>query len=144
MLEPEETRDKLRKLVEQEFLRIKNQNKGQLGRAAKEIGVERQQLQQWAQGVPVPADVLLMAFLTWGTILELKDERAKQGEPTWWKFSLSGRDGGFQKPRPRPVQLSLFDAIQELEDEDVEVTILRKGMGRLELGLEIGFKRTKF
>jgi hypothetical protein len=57
---------------------------------------------------------------------------------------MSARDGGLQRPALRPVQLSLFDALQDLEDRDVDVKILKKGTGRLELGLEIGFKKVKF
>jgi hypothetical protein len=143
MLEPRQAREKLQKAIEEEFLRIKNANDGRLGKAAGEIGVRRQQLQQWAKGVPAPADALLMAFLKWGVTVELHDERAKQGEPKSWKFSMSGWDGGYKKPIPKPVQLSLFDALQDLEDGDVEVKIRKKSAGRLELGVEIGFKAVK-
>lgn len=144
MLEPKEARDKLRKTIEQAFLRIKQQNNGQLEKAAKEIGASRQQLQQYASGTPAPADVLLMVFMKWGTTIRFEDERAKDGEPKWWDFSMSGRDGGFQKPRPKPVQMSLFQAIDDLQDDNLEVKILKKGVGRLELGLDIGFKKVKF
>jgi hypothetical protein len=76
--------------------------------------------------------------------VELKDDRAKQGEAKWWKFAMSGRDGGFKKPSPKPLQMSLFDALQDLQDDDVEVKIRKKDIGRLQLGLEIGFRRVKF
>jgi hypothetical protein len=144
MLDPKEFRKRLRKAVEEEFGRLKTEQMGSLAQAAKEIGVSRQQMQQWAKGVPVPADALLMAFLKWGSTVRIKDEKATDGEPTWWEFSMSGRDGGFQKARPKPIQLSLFDALSELQDEHLDVKILRKGAGRLELGLEIGFRRVKF
>jgi transcriptional regulator with XRE-family HTH domain len=144
MLDPKVAREMFRKAVEEEFLRLKQARKGELRRAAMEIGVTRQQLQQWAKGVPVPADALLMAFMKWGVSLRVKDAQAKSHEPRWWEFSMSGRDGGFQKPRPSPVQMSLFDALNELQDDNVEVKILRKAAGRLELGLEIGFKKVKF
>jgi len=144
MLDPRQAREKLRKAIEAEFLRLKNENRGGLERAAKEIGVDRQQMQQWASGVPVPADVLLMAFMKWGSMVRIEDEPAKQGDPRWWVFSMSGRDGVLQRPRPQPVQMSLLDALTDLQEENVEVRILRKGAGRLELGVEIGFKRIKF
>ena len=57
---------------------------------------------------------------------------------------MSGRGGGFQKPRPKPVQMSLFEALDDLRDDNLEVKILKKGVGRIELGLEIGFKKVKF
>ena len=144
MFDPKEAREKFRKAIEKEFLRIKNENRGQLEKSAKEIGLDRQQMQQYARGVPMPADVILMAFMKWGTTIRIEDERAKDGEPKWWEFSMSGRDGGFQKPRPKPVQMSLFDALHDLQDDSLEVKILKKGVGRLELGLEIGFKKVKF
>jgi len=144
MLDPKEAREKLRKAIEREFLRVKNENRGQLERAAKEIGLDRQQMQQYAKGVPLPADAMLMAFMKWGMTIRIEDEQAKDGEPKWWEFSMSGRDLGFQKPRPKPVQMSLFDALQELQDDNLEVKILKKGVGRLEVGLEIGFKKIKF
>jgi hypothetical protein len=144
VLDAKEVRQKLRKAIEREFLRAKNDGKGHLEKLAKEIGLERQQMQQYAAGVTIPADVMLMAFMKWGTTIRIEDESAKEGEPKWWEFSMSGRDRGLQKPRPQPVQMSLFGALQELQDDDLEVKILRKGPGRLELGLEIGFKKVKF
>jgi hypothetical protein len=144
VLDPNKIREKLRKAVEEEFLRLKDDSKGQLERVAREIGVKRQQLQQYAKGTTVPADVLLFAFLKWGSVIRIEDEHAKRSEPRWWEFSMSGQDMGFQKPRPRPIQMSLFDALEDLQDEHLDVKILRKGPGRLELGLEIGFKKLKF
>lgn len=144
MLDPKEAREKLRKAIAQEFLRAKNENKGQLERAAKELGLKRQQMQQYSRGVTIPADVLLMAFMKWGTNIHIQDEQAREDEPKWWRFSMSGRDGGIQKPHPVPVQMSLFDALHDLQDDSLEVKILKKGPGRLELGLEIGFKKTQF
>ena len=101
-------------------------------------------MQQWAKGVPVPADALLMAFMKWGSIVRLDDEKARNDEPAWWEFSLSGRDGGFEKGRPKPAQMSLFDALEDLQDDHLEVKIRKKRAGRLELSLEIGFKKIKF
>lgn len=144
MLDPNQTREKLREALEQEFLRAKNEGKGHLQRKAAEIGLERQNMQQYATGTTIPADILLQAFMTWGLTIRIEDEEAEEGEPKWWEFSMSGRDGGLRKSRPSPVQMSLFDALNELRDDHMEVKILRKGPGRLELGLEIGFKKIKF
>jgi hypothetical protein len=143
MLDPKEARQKLRKAIQAEFLRLKNDNKGGLERAAKEIGVDRQQMQQWADGVPVPADALLMAFMKWGAKIRVDDEDARKGDCAWWEFAMTGRQGGLHRPRPHPVQMSLLDALSELQEENVEVKILRKGVGRLELGVDIGFKKLK-
>ena len=144
MLESNQAREKLRKAMEKEFLRAKNEGKGHLQRKAAEIGIERQQMQQYAAGTTIPADVLLMAFMTWGITVRIEDEEAEEGEPKWWEFSMSGRDRGLRKPRPSPAQMSLFDALNKLRDDHLEVKILRKGPGRLEVGLEIGFKQVKF
>ena len=139
-----EAREKLRKALQEAFLRAKNESRGQLERAAKEIGIGRQQMQQYAKGVTIPADVMLMAFMKWGSTIRLEDDEAKDIEPKWWEFSMSGRDQGFQKPRPKPVQMSLFEAIHDLHDDNLDVKIVKKGPGRLELGLEIGFRKIKF
>ena len=144
MLDPKEARKRLRKAIEREFVRLKAEHGGGLERAAQEIGVSRQQLQQWAKGVVVPSDVLLMAFMTWGSTVRLEDGKARESEPAWWEFALSSRDGGFQKRRSKPVQMSLFEALDDLQDDNVEVRIIKKGPGRLELGLEIGFRKIKF
>jgi len=144
VLAPNQAREKLRKAIEQAFLHAKNEGNGQLQRKAAEIGLERQHMQQYAAGTTVPADVLLMAFMTWGITIRIEDEGAQQGEPKWWEFSIGGRDRGLRKRHPSPVQMSLFDALNELKDDHMEVRILRKGPGRLELGLEIGFKQVKF
>ena len=57
---------------------------------------------------------------------------------------MTGQDKGFQKPRPKPTQMSLFDALQDLQDDHLEVKIRKKDAGRLEIGLEIGFKKLGF
>ena len=144
VIDPSTLREKLRKAIEAQFLLLKNDNNGRLERAAEEIGAKRQQMQQYATGTTVPADVLLMAFLKWGVTIRIEEDHARQGEPSWWEFSMSGRDRGFQKPHPRPTQMSIFDALQDLEDNQLDVKILKKGQGRLELGVEIGFKKVKF
>jgi predicted DNA-binding protein (UPF0251 family) len=144
MRDPLKARDKLRKAVEKEFLRLKDANKGNLERIAKELGVKRQQMQQYAKGTTVPADVLLMAFLKQGSLIRIDDEDAKRSESRWWEFSMTGQDKGFQKPRPKPTQMSLFDALQDLQDDHLEVKIRKKDAGRLEIGLEIGFKKLGF
>ena len=86
MRDPLKARDKLRKAVEKEFLRLKDANKGNLERIAKELGVKRQQMQQYAKGTTVPADVLLMAFLKQGSLIRIDDEDAKRSESRWWEF----------------------------------------------------------
>ena len=144
MLDPKTARKKLLIAIQQEFLRVKREHNGQLGKYAQELGMERQQLQQYANKTIPPADALLMLFMKSGGNIRIEDENARIGEPKWWQFSMSGRDGGFNKPAPKPVQMSLFEAIHDLHEENIEVKILRKSAGRLELGVEIGFKKFKF
>lgn len=144
MLDPKDAREKIRKAMQREFLRAKRNSEGHLERTAQELGLHRQQMQQYAAGVTIPADAMLMAFMKWGTVIRIEDEHPKVGEAKWWEFSLSGRDGGLQKARPMPVQTSLFDAINDLHDENIEIKILKKQPGRIELGVEIGFRKLKF
>ncbi len=141
--DPKELRQELRKSIQSEFLRLKDEHRGALELAAKEIGVDRQQMQQWAKGVPVPADVLLMALMKWGSVIRIDEPHSEGASPRRWEFSMSGKDRELQKPRLRPVQLSLLDALNDFQEENVQVRVLKKGPGRLELGLEIGFKRAK-
>lgn len=140
MREPIEERQNLRKLIEAEFLRLKSERAGGLEKAAAEIGVHRQQMQQWAGGVPVPADVLLMAFWKWGSTIRIEDSQPEHG--TVYKFSMTKARATKGTQRAGPVQLSLFEALNGLQDENIQVRVLRKGAGRIELGVEIGFRKT--
>jgi transcriptional regulator with XRE-family HTH domain len=106
---------------------------GTLADAARQIGVTRQALSQYAQNSVPQSDVLLMALLKWGWTVRIENDG---GEPEWFEFSLSGLAGGLMPKRPEPVQLSLFDA---LEDLDRNLATLRKSVGRVEAEVQKAF-----
>jgi transcriptional regulator with XRE-family HTH domain len=106
---------------------------GTLSDVAAQIGVTRQALSQYAQGSAPQADVLLAAFLKWDWSVRIEN---KGGTPLWCEFSISDVDGGVQRRKPEPIQLSLFDALTGL-DQDLET--MRKSVGRVELEIERAF-----
>jgi hypothetical protein len=53
---------------------------------------------------------------------------------------MSSKDRARPASRPVPVQLPLFKAIEELGDNDMDVKILRKEPGRIQLAVDILFK----
>ncbi len=87
-------------------------------------------LDQCASGSVPASDVLLTAFLKWGWVIRI-EERGKQ--PSWCEFSVSDVEGGVKARKREPVQLSLFDALTDL---DQNMDTLKKSMGRVEF--EIG------
>ena len=78
-------------------------------------------------------DVLLTAFLKWDWSIRIEN---KGGTPAWCEFSISDVDGGVQRRKREPIQLSLFDALTDL-DQDLET--MKKSVGRVELEIERAF-----
>jgi len=81
------------------------------------------------------ADVLLAAFFEMDWTIEIKSPGAT---PAWCKFSLTEMDKESKKLRQQPIQLSLFDALTELDDQ---LEILRKSVARAEAEVEKSLKR---
>ena len=94
-------------------------------------------LDQYATGSVPKADVLIAAFLKWDWTIKI-DNPAKEG-PRWFEFALSDIDGGLKKRKPKPVQLSLFEALNDM-GENIET--LKKSVGRVELEVERAFGKT--
>ena len=115
--------------------------KGKLEAAAEEIGVSRQALQQYAEGSVPGGEVLLTAFVQWGLVVRIEDPDASPGEPRWWECGLARKDKASMQKPPEPVQLPLFQAIDDLEDQHVDVKILRKSSAKIELGVDIAFPK---
>lgn len=106
---------------------------GSMSDTAAQLGVTRQALSQYAKGSVPQADVLLTAFLKWDWSVRIEN---KGGTPDWCEFSISDVDGGVQRRKREPIQLSLFDALTEL-DQDLET--MKKSVGRVELEIERAF-----
>ena len=53
-----------------------------------------------------------------------------------YEFTVNDLEGGLQQRKPEPIQLSLFEALSEL---DGQISVLKKTVGRVELEIERAF-----
>jgi len=137
-LKPDQLRLKIREAVKRKFVDlVKNvkSGSGSLADVAAQIGVRRQMLDQYAEGSVPGADVLLAAFLKWDWAIRIENQGAT---PAWCEFSVSDIDGGVKRRRAEPIQLSLFDA---LTDFDQNIDNVKKSVGRVEIEIERAFGR---
>jgi hypothetical protein len=135
-LKPDELRSNIRDVIQRKFAELVRNIKsgpGSLSAVAAQVGVTRQALGQYAEGSVPQADVLLAAFLKWDWAIKIEN---KSGTPAWCEFSISDIDGGVERRKPEPIQLSLFDALTDF-DENIEN--LKKSAGRVELEIERAF-----
>jgi hypothetical protein len=131
---------RLRKQIRDEILRefaevVRNvkSGSGSLSDVAAQLGISRQALSQYAEGAVPQSDVLLVAFLVWDWVLRIENI---PGSPAWCEFSVSDMEGGVKKRRQAPVQLSLFEALADL---DGNIEVLKKSVGRVESEIERAF-----
>jgi hypothetical protein len=123
----------VRNCIQSKFAEVvKNVKSGpaSLSQVASQIGVTRQMLDQYAGGSIPKADVLLAAFLKWGWVIRVESPGKS---PAWSEFSASDMEGGVRNRKREPVQLSLFDALTDL---DQNIDILKKSVGRAEFELQ--------
>src|SRR5579862_9042916 len=128
-LTPDELQAKIRKVVKQKFQDLVKQartQRGLLSELAKQIGVKHSMLDQYADGSMPGADVLLTAFLKWDWSIRIESPGAT---PAWCEFSVGDMDKESKKLKRQPVQLSLFDALTELDDQ---LEVLKKSVARAE------------
>jgi hypothetical protein len=126
----DQLRRDIRDAIQRKFAELVNDVKsgaGSLADVAAQIGVTRPALTQYAGGSVPQSDVLLAAFLKWGWMIRVED---LVGSPAWCEFSVSDMEGGIKKRKREPVQLSLFDALTDL-DQDLET--LKKSVSRAEV-----------
>lgn len=141
MITGPDARLKFKQAVKKAFADVVNNRKGELEVAGREIGSSRQALQQYADGAIPGADVLLAAFIVWEMVIRIEDPDAAPGETRLWECSVTQKQRRVQAARRRPEQLPLFQAIDDLEEQNLELKILRKGPNKIELGLEIAFPK---
>jgi len=135
-LDADQYRRLLRNETQRKFSDLVNKvksGKGSLSDVAAQIGVSRQALDQYAAGSVPASDVLLMAFLKWDWVIRVED---RHGHPSWCEFSVSDMEGGVKARKREPVQLSLFDALTDL---DQNMDTLRKSVGRVEFEIKRAF-----
>jgi hypothetical protein len=136
--------DELKSLVRKEIrnkfadlILTVRKNRGSIVSVAAQIGAKRQMLDQYAKGSVPQADVLLAAFLKWDWSIKI-DNPTTEG-PRWFEFALSDMDGGLRKRRPDPVQMSLFEALNDMEEK---IETLKKSVGRVEFEVQRAFGKT--
>jgi len=137
-LTPEELKSKVREEVKKKFKKLvedARKQRGRLSALADQIGVPYQMLDNYAQGSMPAADVLLAAFLRWDWIIEI---RSPGSTPARCKFSMTDMDKESKKLKQQSVQLSLFDAITDLDDH---LDGLKKSVARAEAEIEKSLKR---
>jgi transcriptional regulator with XRE-family HTH domain len=128
-----------RDAIHREFAELVNgvkSGQGSLADVAAQLGVSRQALDQYANGSVPASDVLLMAFLKRDMVIRIED---RGGDPSWCEFSVSDIDGGIKGRKRKPIQLSLFDALTDL---DQNMDTLKKNVGRVEFEIERAFGKT--
>lgn len=132
----DQLRDLMRDEIKRKFadlVRGVKSGHGTLASVAAQIGVSRQALTQYADGSVPQSDVLLAAFLKWDWAVKIDNP----GEgPAWFEFSISDMEGGTKRRKREPVQLSLFEALTEM-DQNIET--LKKSVGRVESEVERAF-----
>lgn len=132
-LTPDELQAEIRRVIKQKFQALVKEartRRGLLSQLAAQIGVKRTMLDQYAEGSMPGADVLLTAFLKWDWSIHI----ASPGDtPSWCEFSMSDPHKESKKLKRQPVQLSLFDALTEL---DGQLEILKKSVAKAESEIE--------
>lgn len=141
MITGSDARQRFKEAVKRAFADVVNNRKGELEAAGREIGSSRQALQQYADGGIPGADVLLAAFIIWEMVIRIEDPSAGPGETKCWECSVTHKQRPKQAAHRQPEQLPLFQAIYDLEEQNLELKILRKGPTKIELGLEIAFPK---
>lgn len=137
-----EAREKFRDAIRDAFAKVVRERKGQLESAAAEIGSTRQALEQYAAGSNAGGDVVLMALVRWNLRIGIEDEGSALEEKRHWECgALSGRSRKSETQRPVQLTLPLFQAIEDLGEQNLDVRILRKGAGKIELGVDIVFPK---
>ena len=136
----EDFRAQARKEITRKFVELLEgvrTNRGSRAVIAAQIGVRRQMLDQYASGSVPQGDVLLAALLKWDWKITVENP-ATDG-PAWFEFGLSDLDGGLQKRNPEPVQLSLFEALSDMEEK---IDTLKKSVGRVEFEVSRAFGKS--
>ena len=137
-LTPEDLTNKIREEVKKKFGKLVEEARkhhGQLSQLANQIGVLYQMLDNYAQGSMPSADVLLTTFLKWDWTIEIRSPGAT---PSRCKFAMTDMDKESKKLKQHPVQLSLFDALTDL---DGHLEVLKKSVARAEAEIEKSLKR---
>jgi hypothetical protein len=140
-INPEVFRQRARAAIRQKFKDVLDEAKStrSVHATAQKIGVSHTMLPFYVKAVEkegkekfnVPsADVLLAAVLEWGWTIRV--ERTG-GTPCWCVFGVIDMEGGVGQKRSESAQMSLFDALSELDEQ---IGSLKKTVGRAEVEVQ--------
>jgi hypothetical protein len=143
LLDRSQARNLIREAIKGEFQRLAKG--GGLQAIARQIGLkDYQNLQNYANGTVPSADTFLLACLYLGWTLKidyLEGEGSRIGQATRIEFAARQK-ASRGSADVRPEQLNLFEAIDQLDQNNLRITITRKLVDRLELAVGIDFLRT--
>ena len=98
--------------------------------AARVLNVSRQTVHRYINGDVMPrGEVLMAAFRAWGLVL-----RYRGVEVTVATSGPLAVEGDSQ-----PIQMELFELVEDLRDRDLEVTIAKKSIEGIELNVRLRF-----
>jgi len=81
-------------------------------------------------------------MVCWNLKITLEDKDARDGERRSWECGLlPDRSSRLAAKSPVQLELPLYQAIKDLDEQNLEVKILKRDAGRIELGLEIAFRQ---
>ena len=102
--------------------------------AARDLNISRASLQFYLAGAHMPSsDVLRRAMELWGVELTYRGRKLTV-------LDLQPVNVPAHVKLPPPIQLSLWDSIKILENDDLAVKVDRRGPRSITLQVEIGFK----
>jgi len=136
-------RNLIRTAIRDEFRRL---NKiGGLQALARKIGIkDYQNLQNYAKGTIPQADTFLLACVYLGMTVRIdyeEEEGSRIGQVTHLEFAAR-QNAASTRSASDHQQLNLFEAIEQLDQNSVQITIARKLADRVELSVGIDFQRT--
>jgi hypothetical protein len=124
---------RLRSEIAQKLSDAIGTERGAEARAARQLGISRQAMNLYLREKATPgSEILRRACLLYNLKLDVG-----------WQTLDSG---SFRNPKPQaapPVQLTIFDAISEVVDRQLEVKVLRKGVHSIDLKVSIDFKKVR-
>lgn len=105
--------------------------RGAQSRAADQLGISRQAFSLYMNRRATPSSAILGRICAKWPQLSFNIDN----------FRMNASCFNIQQPTSRsPIQMSLFDAISEVENKQLDVKVLKKGVNSIELKVSIDFK----
>lgn len=120
--------------------RVIGEERGAQAQAARQLGISRQALNLYLARKATPSSAILgRACALWPPLSFSVDQD---------HITITMDSSSFKAPHPQslpPTQLLLFDAISEVDNQQLEVKVLKRGVNSIDLKVSIDFgnARTK-